>query len=232
METKKNPVHNLEKSFSLRLFAGLAIALSMTLVAFEWRTPFEETNFTFNDSEGPEIIYEYIPVTEETKEEKQEQPKELERKTFKAEVINLVDNTEKETKKEEALVKEVKKNEVTVFIEPEKLPEEKAEEEIFRIVEEMPEYEGGEKALLNYLMKNTKYPEIPKQNGVSGVVYVSFVVDRTGEVTNVKVERSVDPYLDKEAIRVVSSLKNYKPGKQRGKPVAVAFTLPIRFELH
>lgn len=232
METKKNSVHNLEKSFSLRLFAGLSLALSMTLVAFEWRTPFEEAKFAFDDSDGPEIIYEYIPVTEETKEEKQEKPEATKKITFKAEEINLVDNREQETKKEETIEMEVKKEGEYVFIEPEKLPEETAEEEIFRIVEEMPEYEGGEKALLKYLTKNTVYPKIPKENGVSGVVYVSFVVDKEGEVTNVKVERSVDPYLDKEAVRVVSSLKKYKPGKQRGKPVAVAFTLPIRFELH
>lgn len=231
MEIKKNQAHNLETRYSLRLFTGLAVAVSITLVAFEWRT----LSTTKAEPPGEEIekwTVEVLPPTVREEKKQEDKPKELEKRVIKTDEINVTDKKETEEKKEEETKTEEKKELVFEVKKIEELPEEKEVEEIFTIVEEMPEYPGGDKALFKFLGNNTKYPEIPKQNGVSGVVYVSFVVDKTGQVTDVKVVRGVDPYLDKEAVRVVSSLKNYKPGKQRGKPVAVAYTLPIRFELH
>ena len=106
------------------------------------------------------------------------------------------------------------------------------EEEIFAIVEQMPEFPGGEVALRKWIVANIKYPVIATENGVQGKVYVQFVVDKDGSISNARVARSVDPSLDKEALRVVNSLPKWNPGKQRGKPVRVSYTVPINFVLN
>ena len=107
----------------------------------------------------------------------------------------------------------------------------KKPKEVFVVVEEMPEFPGGSAALRTYLSNNVKYPEIAIKNGIKGSVYVNFTVSKTGKVTDVKAERSVDPSLDAEAIRVVSSLPLWKPGRQRGQAVDVSFTIPVNFSL-
>ena len=109
--------------------------------------------------------------------------------------------------------------------------EEPVEEEIFDVVEEMPEFPGGMAALMQYLGKNIKYPTIAQETGIQGRVIVQFVVNRDGSIVDAKVVRSVDPYLDKEAIRVISSMPKWKPGKQRNKAVRVKYTLPVMFRL-
>ena len=102
---------------------------------------------------------------------------------------------------------------------------------IFFIVEEMPEFPGGPSAITAFINANVKYPVIAMENGVQGKVYISFVVNAKGKVENVKVVRGVDPSLDKEAMRVISALPDWKPGKQRNKPVKVSYTLPVNFVL-
>ena len=109
-------------------------------------------------------------------------------------------------------------------------PEQK-EEEVFVVVEEMPEFPGGVTALRKYLAESVKYPVIAQENGIQGKVYVNFVVNKDGSVSNAKVARGVDPSLDQEALRVVSTLPKWKPGKQRGQPVRVSYTVPINFQL-
>jgi len=95
----------------------------------------------------------------------------------------------------------------------------------------MPEYPGGDEALKNDLIGSIKYPEEARKNGIQGKVYVSFVVDEQGKVTNAKIERGVEPSLDKEALRVISNLPRWSPGLQGGKPVRVSYTVPINFVL-
>ena len=109
--------------------------------------------------------------------------------------------------------------------------EEVEEAPIFFIVEEMPEFPGGPSAITAFINANVKYPVIAMENGVQGKVYISFVVNAKGKVENVKVVRGVDPSLDKEAMRVISALPDWKPGKQRNKPVKVSYTLPVNFVL-
>ena len=104
-------------------------------------------------------------------------------------------------------------------------------EEIFFIVEDMPEFPGGDLALRKYISNAIKYPEIAQEKGIQGKVYVTFVVSKDGTVANAKIARGVDPSLDKEALRVVSSLPQWKPGKQRGQSVNVSYTVPINFVL-
>jgi len=102
----------------------------------------------------------------------------------------------------------------------------------YSVVEQMPEFPGGEAALRKFLAANVKYPAIAAENGVQGKVFVNFVVDRNGGISNVKVVRGVDPAVDKEAVRVVKSMPKWIPGKQNGEAVRVSFTVPINFVLN
>lgn len=103
---------------------------------------------------------------------------------------------------------------------------------IFEVVEHMPEFTGGGMpALMEYLSKNIKYPEAAMKKGIQGRGIVQFVVEKDGSITNVKILRSVDPELDKEAVRVVSAMPKWKPGTQRGEAVRVRFTVPVMFRL-
>ena len=102
---------------------------------------------------------------------------------------------------------------------------------VFDVVEQMPSFPGGPQALMEYLGNNVKYPPVAAELGLQGRVVVSFVVERDGSLTDVKVERSVDPSLDKEAVRVVKSMPRWIPGKQKGKEVRVKFNVPVAFRL-
>ncbi len=104
-------------------------------------------------------------------------------------------------------------------------------DEVFFVVEEMPEFPGGEEALGKYITSAVEYPEEAVSNGIQGKVYVSFIVTRSGTIANAKIARGVAPSLDQEALRVINSLPKWKPGAQRGKAVNVSYTVPINFEL-
>ncbi len=108
---------------------------------------------------------------------------------------------------------------------------EPAKEEVFDMVEQMPTFPGGQSELLSYIAKNLRYPTIAQENGTQGRVICQFVVGRDGQVREVTVLRSLDPYCDKEAIRVIQGMPKWIPGKQNGKPVAVKYTVPIVFRL-
>jgi protein TonB len=109
--------------------------------------------------------------------------------------------------------------------------EEVEESPVFFIVEDMPEFPGGDAALNKYLGTSVEYPVIAQENGIQGRVYVKFVINTDGSVTDVQIARGVDPSLDKEALRVVKNMPKWKPGKQRGKAVRVSYTVPINFVL-
>jgi len=104
-------------------------------------------------------------------------------------------------------------------------------EGVYFEVEVMPEFPGGFTALQEFLMKNIQYPEQAKKEGITGKVFVQFIIDETGKVTDPTVLKSANPLLDAEAIRVVSAMPDWTPGKQKGEAVKVAFTVPIMFAL-
>lgn len=108
---------------------------------------------------------------------------------------------------------------------------EKVKDGVYFICEEMPEYPGGQTALKNDVIALVKYPEEAKTKGIQGKVYVTFVVDEQGKIGDAKIIRSVEPSLDKEALRVVNELKTWTPGKDKGKAVKVSYTIPIQFAL-
>lgn len=105
------------------------------------------------------------------------------------------------------------------------------EEKPYVHVEQMPQFPGGQQALLQFIAEELKYPVIAQENGIEGMVVVQFVVKADGNVGDIKVVRSLDPYCDKEAIRVVQALPQWTPGRQNGRNVPVYYTLPIRFKL-
>ena len=114
-------------------------------------------------------------------------------------------------------------------VKPEPAPE--VENKVFDVVEVMPSFPGGQSALMQYLNSNIKYPVVAQENGVQGRVVVSFVVEKDGSITDVRVVRSVDPSLDREATRVVKSMPHWIPGKQNGSAVRVKYNVPVSFKL-
>jgi protein TonB len=116
-----------------------------------------------------------------------------------------------------------------VIAQPE--PPKEEETKVFDVVEQMPSFPGGPSALMQYLSSNIKYPVVAEENGVQGRVVCTFVVERDGSITDVRVIKSVDPSLDKEAVRVVKSMPKWIPGKQNGSAVRVKYTVPVTFRL-
>jgi protein TonB len=116
-----------------------------------------------------------------------------------------------------------------VIAEPE--PPKVEETKVFDVVEQMPSFPGGQGALMQWLASNIKYPVVAEENGVQGRVVCTFVVERDGSITDVKVVRGVDPSLDKEAVRVLKQMPSWIPGKQNGSAVRVKYTVPVTFKL-
>ena len=179
----------------------------------------------------PEEVLNTIKVTELAIVEDDEVNKEDEIKTQQEQLESLhsagsVDFDQGTDNK--AVIREFK-NEVVVEEKVEKPKE--VVEEVFTVVEQMPQFPGGEAALMKYLQSHINYPPMAAENNVQGKVVVQFVVDKTGRVGEVKVVRSVDKDLDREAARVCKSLPKFTPGRQNGHPVSVWYTLPVFFKL-
>lgn len=153
--------------------------------------------------------------------------------------------TDKEVVEEEEMptIEEIKQNDVgaetvegtgeVVFDEPvaEVAKEEVDEDVVFTVVEQQAEFPGGMEALVKFLQKNVKYPAIARRMGVEGSVFVSFVVDRAGAISDIQVVKGISAECDKEAVRVVGMMPPWKPGKQNGKAVKSRFVLPVKFKL-
>ena len=216
MEPKKNPKVCLENKKAMFFQIGLAVTLLAILIAFEWKS-YDKSNYNLGDLNLDDMEEEIIPITrQEVKPPPPPPPP--------PEIIEIVED-EVEIEKELEI-------EETETDEDEIIEIEEDDEEFFMVVENMPEFPGGDLGLMKFIQKNVRYPAIAKEYNITGKVYVSFIVDKQGNVTNVKIVRGVDKNLDAEALRVVSSLPKYKPGKQRGKPVRVMFTIPINFTLN
>ena len=125
---------------------------------------------------------------------------------------------------------EAVRNDIAVNTPP-PAPKEEVANKVFDVVEEMPSFPGGNGALMSYLSSNVKYPVVAQENGVQGRVQISFVVEKDGSISDVRVARSVDPSLDKEAMRVVKSMPRWNPGRQNGQNVRVKYTVPVLFRL-
>ena len=233
MEIKKTPKADLENKKSTWLLIGYVIVLAFMFIAFEWT----QRDIVIDTSQGiVDIVFEeeIIPITQQQPEQAPPPPPEvIEEAPQVAEVLNIVEDDAdiKDTRlasSEETGAKISVGNYVPVAVE---VVEEPVEEEIFEVVEEMPEFPGGPAEMMKYLNNNIRYPTIAQENGIEGRVIVQFVVNSDGTIVDANVVRSVDPFLDKEALRVINSMPKWKPGKQRGKSVRVKYTLPVMFRL-
>lgn len=228
MEVKKSKKADLESKRNTFLLIGLVVALGITLVAFEWTTKPSKAD-SLGTMVSQEVEEEIIPITRE--QEVKPPPPPPPPKVV--EVLNIVDD-DVEIDDELEIEDSEADDETVIDVQPLIEAAEEEEDElgkIFLIVEEPAEFPGGTRALYKYISNNVKYPVIAQENGVQGRVYVKFVVNELGKVSDAQILRGVDISLDKEALRVVNSLPNFKPGKQRGKPVKVYYNAQISFQL-
>ena len=225
MEEKKSPKANLENKKLMFIQIGMIISLLIAWMAFEHKS-YDKREI------DPSLLNRTVEVDEEmveiTKQEEQKpQPVEMPKQTTQLEIVQ--DDVEVEDIDINADVDQSEVIEDYVPVEVEE--EEVVEQEIFKIVEEMPSYPGGEQKLMEYVAKNIKYPQIARETGIQGRVYVNFVVEPDGSVSNVSVLRGIGGGCDEEAMRVVKNMPKWKPGKQRGKAVRVQYMLPVNFKL-
>ena len=164
-------------------------------------------------------------VPEIKKDEEVKEDQEMKSQDDLAETNTAIGAFTVEGNDETAEVKHVEEK----IAEPEPVKEE--ETKVFDVVEQMPSFPGGPSALMQYLNSNIKYPVVAEENGVQGRVVCTFVVERDGSITDVRVVKSVDPSLDKEAVRVVKGMPKWIPGKQNGSAVRVKYTVPVTFRL-
>ena len=164
-------------------------------------------------------------VPEIKKDEEVKEDQEMKSQDDLAETNTAIGAFTVEGNDETAEVKHVEEK----IAEPEPVKEE--ETKVFDVVEQMPSFPGGPSALMQYLSSNIKYPVVAEENGVQGRVVCTFVVEKDGSITDVRVVKSVDPSLDKEAVRVVKSMPKWIPGKQNGSAVRVKYTVPVTFRL-
>jgi protein TonB len=225
MQIKKSLKASLEDKKFTYVLMGLVLVLSICYVAFEW-TEKEVTKYEVTDTDF--LIEEEIDIQQTSQETPPPPPPPA---VQEVEVLNVVEDDVK-TESIEINTEDDKEVEVVIAPPVEAPVEEEEEEEIFMVVESMPEFPGGQQELFKYLAENVKYPVIAQENGIQGRVICQFVVNKDGSIVDVQAVRSSgEPSLDKEAIRVIKSMPKWKPGKQRGKPVRVKYTVPVNFRL-
>lgn len=226
MEVKKSPKADLESKKTTWLLIGYVVVLAFLFVAFEWT----ERDVKIDTSQAvADVLFEeeIIPITQQ--EEKVAPPPPDVPPV--SETLTIVDD-KTDVKETSIISSEETGQKVEVKYVPVQVVEDEPEEQtIFEVVENMPEFPGGMGACLQFLAKNIKYPNIAQENGTQGRVIIQFVVNKDGSIVDPKVVRSVDPYLDKEALRVILTMPKWKPGMQRGKAVRVKYTVPVMFRL-
>ena len=231
MESKKTEKADLQNKKLLFFEVGLAVALLVTLVAFNWKSQ-ERAEPTF--MAGPQVIVEEenVPVTKE----EPPKPTEIPKMAIAPEQIMIADN-DIELEMDMSLF-DTEENQLGIqpmdYVErSEGVVEEDVVEVIpFAIVEDKPTFMGGNADQFpKWVGKNVKYPESAVENNIQGTVFIQFTIGVDGTITSVRVLRSVDPLLDQEAVRVVKSSPRWVPGKQRNKPVPVSYQIPVAFRL-
>ena len=223
MKEKKSAKAELESKKGLFIEIGLVVVLALVYMAFEMKS---YDAITVDMFERTDVIVEEEMV-EITQQEKIELPPPPPQQPILLQAveddIDVADDIEIDA--EATVTTEVQ--EWTRPIQDEVIEE----EEIFMIVEQVPEYPGGDEARLNFLRNNIKYPQMAREAGIQGTVYVGFVVEKDGSVTQVKVMRGIGGGCDEEAVRVTKMMPKWRAGKQRGKEVRVSYNMPVKFTL-
>lgn len=222
MEQKKSKEANLENKRMGFFFVGLVMVSALVLMAFNFRefVPDPLVADQEHDTETEDILFDIPPPEEEPPPPPEQAPP-----PPVIEEIEVVEDDEE--------VEEIDLGFIDDEIEevPEEEEPEIVEEAIIDVPEEEPEFPGGPAEMMKWIQKEVKYPELSKEMGEQGTVYVQFVVNKNGTIEQVKIIRGVSDALDSEAKRVVGEMPRWNPGKQAGKPVRVRFTLPIKFTL-
>lgn len=223
MKSKKNPKADLEKKKVFFLEAGFIIALLIIFSAFEYQTA--DTHLTLIPSGYSGIITEELPpVIPEKPKVKLPPPPVIKLKISDDPGEDLPDITlDVGVGQDERVVYYNKGNEPEALV-PENSP-------LVSFPDQQPVFPGGTAALFNYLHDNIKYPSLAKETNIQGTVFVNFIVERDGSVSNMKILRPVGGGCDEEAIRVIKNMPRWKPGLQHGRPVRVSFNLPVKFVL-
>ena len=232
MEVKKSSKANLENLKGIFFEIGLIIALAFLFLAFEWKVNMKDKEDFIVTVPEELVEEEIIPITQQMLKPPPPPPP-APRLTDLIEIVDEEINLDDVLEIEDAEA-DVANRRVYDFsgqgngYGDEYGDEYSDEAEVFAVVEDMPKFPGN---VQQWISKNIRYPMIAQENNIQGRVFVQFVIERDGSVTDVKVARSVDPSLDKEAIRVVKAMPKWTPGKQRNKPVRVSYTVPINFQL-
>ena len=236
MEIKKSKKADLEKTRGTSMLIGYIVALAVMFAAFEWTTrDYVETEPVVYAAYA-QMEEEIVPITQPIFTAAPPPPADAPQV---AEILDIVENDEEIVEEKiaesesttEAISGPVAQVTGPVATGPVVVEEASDEGEIFQVVEQMPEFPGGMQALMAYLSKNIKYPSVAQDNGIQGRVLVSFVVNKDGSIVDPEVIKSVDAALDHEAMRVIKAMPKWNPGKQRGKPVRVKYTVPVLFRL-
>lgn len=228
MEIKKSEKADLEKGKTTALLIGFVMVIALLFVALEWTQRDKEIDISGIVVAEVSLEEEMIPITLPERKTVPPPPQSV----TVAEIIEIVEDDAEieevtiasaEDQTEYIDVKAVEH--VIVEAEPQ-------EEAPFQVVEKMPEFPGGTAALMKYLKDNIQYPSVCRENNIQGRVSLSFVVNKDGSIVDIEVVRGINPYLDKEAARVISTMPRWQPGEQRGKTVRVKFSLPVNFRLN
>jgi len=228
MISKKTERANLEKKKSLFIEIGFVLALVFTLAAFEYTKEDLKTNTlqALRDAKGEEEI---IPITRQELQKPPEPPKP---KTVIIDLKIVEDDVKLEDNLDFDAFDASQDDAIKIASVIGNKEEEEEDKQVFLIVEDMPKFQGGTiENFRNYIQGTVKYPTLALENSISGTVYVSFVVNRRGEVSNITIIRPVDPSLDEAVINALKQAPTWEPGKQRGKPVNVSFSIPVKFIL-
>jgi len=224
MEVKKTERASLEKNKSIYTLFGMILTLSIVWFAFEYKTYDKQSievmrNVSLDDEEDVILQTERIEPPPPPPPQQQTTVIEIVEDDIDVdEDIDIDIETDDDDVIEEQVIDEVDEDAGK-------------EDEIFVFVEDQPGYPGGDAARIKYLQENIKYPEMAKESGIQGTVYVTFVVEKDGRITSVKILRGIGGGCDEEAVRVIKKMPGWKPGKQRGRPVRVQFNMPVRFVL-
>ena len=223
MDKRKTPKADLERKRPFFIEIGLILSLALVFLGFEWKQ-YDNSGSEF-ETEADYNVEENIVVNTEREKQK---PKKKKPESQKLEIV------EDDVEVDDELDIDAEADESTEIedYEPVEVSDPEAnEKEIFQVVEEQPSFPGGDKARKEFIRNNLEYPQMARESGISGTVYVTFVVEPDGSVTNVRVRRGIGGGCDKEAVRVVRNMPKWNPGEQRGKKVRVQFNMPIRFKL-
>ena len=226
MQVKKSEKASLENDKIIYVLMGLVFVLSLCYVALEWAQAEVREAAVAKNEEAifEEELEEVVQTQQETLPPPPPPPAQ------EIEELTVVDDDE-ETESIEINSEDDQAVEIEIAPPAEVVEEEEPEDVIFVVVESMPEFPGGAAAMYKFLSENIRYPVIAQENNIQGRVICQFTVNKDGSLVDVEVIRQVDPALDKEAIRVIKAMPKWNPGKQRGKPVRVRFTLPVNFKL-